>query len=219
MGSTGCSLFLKARMASRAFSSCFKKVNSFMISYNHHRCRIPKDCLYTYSTSPNLGKGCPWLAIPIGACFLTATFWLVTINFIIPTVCERANLTFEFILRQVEGSVDEESTKSDEEYDDLAIQDGVENGYRSDDDKDIKVESLLTSGSLSAHVENNKKEHKYSPTLDMFLRSRSEPLTEALGSCTSMMPEKTDNKIPSNNIRMRKHSPSIPGFGKRGECC
>lgn len=120
---------------------------------------------------------------------------------------------------EVEGSVDEESTKSDEEYDDLAIQDGVENGYRSDDDKDIKVESLLTSGSLSAHVENNKKEHKYSPTLDMFLRSRSEPLTEALGSCTSMMPEKTDNKIPSNNIRMRKHSPSIPGFGKRGECC
>lgn len=35
---------------------------------------------------------------------------------------------------QVEGSVDEDSTKSDEEYDDLAMRDGLENGYWSDDD-------------------------------------------------------------------------------------
>uniref|UniRef100_A0A7C8YEH9 Uncharacterized protein n=1 Tax=Opuntia streptacantha TaxID=393608 RepID=A0A7C8YEH9_OPUST len=116
----------------------------------------------------------------------------------------------------VEGSVDEESTKSDEEYDDLAIQDGLENGYRSDDGEDIKVESL---GSLSAHVENNKKENKYPPTLDMFLRTRSEPLTKALCLYTSVMPEKNENKIPSNNIRIRRRSLSIPAFGKRGECC
>ncbi|RZR75014.1 hypothetical protein BHM03_00047701 [Ensete ventricosum] len=35
---------------------------------------------------------------------------------------------------EVEGSVDEDSTKSDEEYDDLAMRDGLENGYWSDDD-------------------------------------------------------------------------------------
>ncbi|URE20061.1 2-phosphoglycerate kinase-related [Musa troglodytarum] len=35
---------------------------------------------------------------------------------------------------EVEGSVDEDSTKSDEEYDDLAMRDGLENGYWSDND-------------------------------------------------------------------------------------
>lgn len=36
---------------------------------------------------------------------------------------------------QIEGSVNEESTKSDEEYDDLAVQHVQENGYLSGDDE------------------------------------------------------------------------------------
>lgn len=36
----------------------------------------------------------------------------------------------------MEGSVDEELTKSDEEFDDLAMRDVQENGYWSDDEKD-----------------------------------------------------------------------------------
>ena len=40
----------------------------------------------------------------------------------------------------MEGSVDEGSTKSDDEYDDLAMRDDLENGYRSgDEDKASKV--------------------------------------------------------------------------------
>ncbi|KAK9289452.1 hypothetical protein L1049_007607 [Liquidambar formosana] len=39
------------------------------------------------------------------------------------------------IHEEMEGSVDEESTKSDEEYNDLAMQDVQENGYCSDDDE------------------------------------------------------------------------------------
>ncbi|TYK21467.1 P-loop NTPase domain-containing protein LPA1-like protein 1-like [Cucumis melo var. makuwa] len=37
------------------------------------------------------------------------------------------------------GSVDEESTKSDEEYDDLAMQDILDSGYQSDEDDKVKT--------------------------------------------------------------------------------
>lgn len=120
---------------------------------------------------------------------------------------------------EVEGSVDEESTKSDEEYDDLAMQDGLEDGYKSDDDEDTEGGSLLPADNLSAHVNKNKDDKYYPTTLDMFLRSRSEPLSEALCSYASIPPEKSENKIPPNNVRMRKRSLSIPALGKRGECC
>ena len=40
------------------------------------------------------------------------------------------------LIMQMEGSVDEESTKSDEEYDDLAMQNIQENGYFTDDEFD-----------------------------------------------------------------------------------
>jgi len=37
----------------------------------------------------------------------------------------------------MEGSVDEESMKSDEEYEDLAMRDDLEDGYWSDDAKEL----------------------------------------------------------------------------------
>ncbi|CAL9074646.1 unnamed protein product [Musa acuminata var. zebrina] len=45
-----------------------------------------------------------------------------------------SDMDHKVIHDEVEGSVDEDSTKSDEEYDDLAMRDGLENGYWSDDD-------------------------------------------------------------------------------------
>lgn len=44
---------------------------------------------------------------------------------------------------QMEGSVDENSTKTDDEHHDLAMQDGLENGYWSDDDEDPNNEKKL----------------------------------------------------------------------------
>ena len=45
----------------------------------------------------------------------------------------------------MEGSVDEESTKSYEEYDDLAMQDIQENGYWSNDDEEFKDKVVIIS--------------------------------------------------------------------------
>ncbi|XP_072968664.1 P-loop NTPase domain-containing protein LPA1 [Typha angustifolia] len=74
------------------------------------------------------------------------------------------------ILEEMEGSVDEDSTKSDEEYEDLAMRDGVENGYWSDDDADPisrnsspGKEMLLTGG-------NDNVTEKYQHNLDLFLK-------------------------------------------------
>ena len=111
---------------------------------------------------------------------------------------------------QIEGSVDEESTKSDEEYDDLAMQDSQECGYLSDDDEDNSNWS-----NLSALVNNSKKGDKYWLTLDMFLRTKSEPLSETLDSYTPVF-AKSDKKIQQGNSRLRKRSLSIPTFGKHG---
>lgn len=51
---------------------------------------------------------------------------------------------------QLEGSVDEESTKTDEEYDDLAMQDTPEGGISCDDEElghKSEVEGVLSSWS------------------------------------------------------------------------
>ncbi|KAK9691162.1 hypothetical protein RND81_09G180100 [Saponaria officinalis] len=106
---------------------------------------------------------------------------------------------------EVEGSVDEESTKSDEEYDDLAMQDNQENGYWTDNDDNF-------TGTLPEVINSNKKGDKYPPSLDMFLRTRSEPVTDQF---FPFVFTKTDKKIPSSgNARIRRRSLSIPSFEK-----
>ncbi|KAJ6806012.1 P-loop NTPase domain-containing protein LPA1-like [Iris pallida] len=47
---------------------------------------------------------------------------------------DQSDLDKKEIHEELEGSVDEDSTKSDEEYDDLAMRDGQENGYWTDND-------------------------------------------------------------------------------------
>jgi hypothetical protein len=113
------------------------------------------------------------------------------------------------------GSVDEESTKSDEEYDDLAMQDGMENGYWSDDD-DYELRSKLVE-ELGAKLHG----HKYHQNLDQFLRTRSEPVPiemvsqEPFCSYSSLLVEKSDRKVTSNGkAKFRKRSLSIPALGK-----
>ncbi|KAK7272170.1 hypothetical protein RJT34_28605 [Clitoria ternatea] len=98
------------------------------------------------------------------------------------------------------GSVDEESTKSDEEYDDLAMQDVVENGYCSDDDEEFSSEVAAVPGDLGTKMQGNK----YHQNLDLFLRTRSEPVPEVLFS-----PLPTSGKAKS-----RKRSLSIPASRK-----
>ncbi|XP_021766459.1 P-loop NTPase domain-containing protein LPA1 homolog 2-like [Chenopodium quinoa] len=105
---------------------------------------------------------------------------------------------------EMEGSVDEGSTKSDEEYDDLAMQDDQEYG------------SVLSN--LSDVVNNNKMRdnYKYPPTLDMFLRTKSEPLSDAFCPYPPVF-AKSDKKTPPSSSRLKKHSLSIPAFGKHGK--
>ncbi|KAL5832825.1 hypothetical protein ACOSQ3_016499 [Xanthoceras sorbifolium] len=112
------------------------------------------------------------------------------------------------------GSVDEESTKSDEEYDDLAMQDMQENGYWSGKDDDSKDKINPVSGVKSTHLKGDK----YSRNLDRFLKSRTEKFTEPLCSYPSMVIEKNGRRLlSSGSIRIRKRSHSIPALGKHGE--
>ncbi|KAG6681962.1 hypothetical protein I3842_13G115800 [Carya illinoinensis] len=105
------------------------------------------------------------------------------------------------------GSVDEESTKSDEEYDDLAMQDILENGYCSDDDeaKD-KLAPVRRDESLDMQGD------KYRQNLELFQRTNSEPLSELCSY--SLFMEKNERRKPSGNVKMRKRSLSIPPHRK-----
>lgn len=74
------------------------------------------------------------------------------------------------------GSVDEHSTKSDEEYDDLAMQDVMENGNWSDD------EQATTSTKNAPALENilgaadgdGAMQGRYRHNLDFFLKMSKE---------------------------------------------
>ncbi|XP_054814958.1 P-loop NTPase domain-containing protein LPA1 homolog 1 isoform X2 [Prosopis cineraria] len=111
--------------------------------------------------------------------------------------------------REQVGSVDEESNMSDEDYDDLAMQDVQENGYQSDEEEDSERKLTTVLGSKYCDHEN----------LDLFLRTRSEPMLEPMCSCHSLLTEKSEKNVPtpgSGQVKLRKRSLSIPAFGKRG---
>ncbi|XP_021660950.2 P-loop NTPase domain-containing protein LPA1 homolog 1 isoform X2 [Hevea brasiliensis] len=112
------------------------------------------------------------------------------------------------------GSVDEESTKSDEEYDDLAMQDVLQNGYCSDDDEESKDKVLP----ITVNKANPLKGDKYMQNLDRFLRTRSEPLGEPLCSFySSLLVEKGGRRLSNaGSVKTRKRSLSIPAMGKHG---
>ncbi|RDX67988.1 P-loop NTPase domain-containing protein LPA1-like 1, partial [Mucuna pruriens] len=109
------------------------------------------------------------------------------------------------------GSVDEESTKSDEEYDDLAMQDVLENGYWSDDDNEMR--SKLAG--VPEDVVTKPQGIKYRQNLDLFLRTRSEPVSDALCSYSTLLMEKGERRLPTSaKARFRKRSLSIPALRK-----
>ncbi|XP_058780154.1 P-loop NTPase domain-containing protein LPA1 homolog 1-like isoform X3 [Vicia villosa] len=110
------------------------------------------------------------------------------------------------------GSVDEESTKSDEEYDDLAMQDVHENGYCSDDDEEFKSKVAIDDGDLGTKMQGNK----YRQNLDLFLRTRSEPLPDSsFYPYSSLLMEKVERRLPpSGKARLKKRSLSISALGK-----
>ncbi|XP_043705641.1 P-loop NTPase domain-containing protein LPA1 homolog 2-like [Telopea speciosissima] len=121
------------------------------------------------------------------------------------------------IHEEMEGSVDEESTKSDEEYDDLAMQDGQETGYWSDDDEESKTKRVPISGDHDTNSVESLKGDKYQENLDLFMRTSNEPLSEPLCSYSALLMEKNQKRMPAgDNVRMRKRSLSIPAFGKHG---
>lgn len=100
--------------------------------------------------------------------------------------------------------MDEESTKSDEEYDDLAMQDIQENGYFTDDE-------------LKQHnaVNNNHYGDKYSQNLDRFLRAKSEPNPYS-GHPNPSYAIKEKRLLYSGSFKVKRRSHSISCFGKDG---
>lgn len=116
--------------------------------------------------------------------------------------------------------MDEESTKSDEEYDDLAMQDFPDSSYMSDDDANFfraQMNAMLSvSGGLSTNNGNNGD--KYQQNLDLFLKMNREPPSKSpMCSFPSLIKDKSAKGAPPSGIcKLRKRSLSIPAIGKHG---
>ena len=90
----------------------------------------------------------------------------------------------------MEGSVDEGSTKSDDEYDDLAMRDDLENGYRSgDEDKGSKVryrQNLELFQQSNTHISSFSEEivprRRRSKSAQLYSRSSLQQASGELGS-------------------------------------
>ncbi|KAJ4890536.1 P-loop NTPase domain-containing protein LPA1-like protein 2 [Raphanus sativus] len=117
--------------------------------------------------------------------------------------------------REEVGSVDEESTKSDEEYDDLAMED---KGYWTDKEEEEETRDTISMASENNHKEATAKpkkdDDKYIQNLDLFLRTVNQPLTESL----ELTCEYRNRMLvaASDKAKMRKRSLSIPAVGKHG---
>ncbi|VVB16774.1 unnamed protein product [Arabis nemorensis] len=109
------------------------------------------------------------------------------------------------------GSVDEQSTKSDEEYDDLAMED---KGYWTDEEEESRDTVAVMS------EKNHKpatKDDKYIQNLDLFLRTADQQLVEPFQLCTSLLTcEDGNTRLWSGKEKMRKRSLSISALGEHG---
>ncbi|KAD5803445.1 hypothetical protein E3N88_14805 [Mikania micrantha] len=109
----------------------------------------------------------------------------------------------EHMHEEMEGSVDEESTKSDEEYDDLAMQDVQENGYFTD----VELESFSNTSDNQHDTITTTRSDKYKQNLDHFLRTKRESVADS--------PAVNSKRLPSSgNLRTRGRSYSISASGK-----
>lgn len=118
---------------------------------------------------------------------------------------------------EMEGSVDEESSKSDEEYDDLAIQ---ETGYVSDDDEAFSnnVEVVQDSLKQTTKGSNEVQGDKYKKNLELFLSANNgHGLQPPAHSFSAFLRDRNDRRHPSSgHVRNRKRSLSIPSLDDRG---
>ncbi|KAM7502109.1 hypothetical protein LguiB_001013 [Lonicera macranthoides] len=121
------------------------------------------------------------------------------------------------IHEEMEGSVDEESTKSDEEYDDLAMQDIQENGYLPDDVAPIQGDLSATHG-VSSNSSSSNREEKYRQNLDRFLRTENKPTLKPQHSYSSTVRREGEKSEKKVTVRIRRRSQSIPSLplGKDG---
>ncbi|CAH2072112.1 unnamed protein product [Thlaspi arvense] len=109
------------------------------------------------------------------------------------------------------GSVDEQSTKSDEEYDDLAMED---KSYWTDDEEESRDTVAVMS---EKNHKPETKDDKYIQNLDLFLRTANQQLVEPLELCASLLTCENGNaRLWSGKEKMRKRSLSISALGKHG---
>lgn len=100
---------------------------------------------------------------------------------------------------QIEGSVEEDSTKSDDEFDDLAMRDGLDNYYWSDDDESTNLKKIADS--KMATDGDGVMANKYQHNLELFFK-----MSELF-----VGPPYSDTLLPQRNsstsdIRVRRRS-------------
>ncbi|PIN20490.1 hypothetical protein CDL12_06820 [Handroanthus impetiginosus] len=122
----------------------------------------------------------------------------------------------EKLQEELEGSVDEGSMQSDEEYDDLAMQDIPDSGYICDDDEEFNKKMSVSIVDVSN--KNDFHGEDYQQQLKLFQRTKSEPLSEPLmHAFAPPLRDKNDRRVqPSGNYRLRKRSQSIPASKEQG---
>lgn len=102
--------------------------------------------------------------------------------------------------------MDEESTKSDEEYDDLALQDIDENAYWSGNDELHESSPALFPGNQSGRGHSNIRRDRYIKNLDTFLRTKSD----------TMSPSAQKNVPSIGNVKTKRRTRSISSTDKDG---
>uniref|UniRef100_A0A166DH28 Uncharacterized protein n=1 Tax=Daucus carota subsp. sativus TaxID=79200 RepID=A0A166DH28_DAUCS len=107
---------------------------------------------------------------------------------------------------EIEGSVDEESTKSDEEYDDLALQDIDGNTYWSGNDESHENTSALSLANQPGRGHSNIRRDRYIKNLDTFLRTKSD----------TMSVSSRKNVAAIGNVKSKRRTRSISSTDKDG---
>ncbi|GER27358.1 P-loop containing nucleoside triphosphatehydrolases superfamily protein [Striga asiatica] len=117
--------------------------------------------------------------------------------------------------KEMEGSVDEESTKSDEEYDDLAMQDS---GYMCDDDdhQELNLTRMKSMYLVPISRDDSQPCNKDKQNPNQFLRTKSEPLSESLvvRGFASPLRDKNERRVPlpGDDYRARRLSLGVHHF-------
>jgi hypothetical protein len=111
----------------------------------------------------------------------------------------------------MEGSVDEDCNRSDEEYDDLAMRDSMENGYLTDD---IMIYSGFNKSSNGRFLDGNQRSHstprKHQAKLDAGVPETAHSTSSALPTGTSIKRHATRKWKRSLSDSLRSRPQSAP---------